>query len=408
MRGCIRAGVILVFGLLSVAPVSVVPAWALGLDQAFPGPLLGPQRAQGVVVWSHGRSLSHQDWKSPNPPYLTTLREGGWDVLRFDRLRDQDTLGASSRRLAAYADQLKREGYRRVVLAGQSFGAFLSLMAADRSNAVDAVVATSPAAFGSFSEFYHSWKLNATRLYPILAKVKRARVMLFYFHDDDFDPGGRGPKSRHILEQRHLPFAIINQPEYLTGHWASGTGLFMRRFGSCILDFISDDSLKGQFTCHPVWGNEPSADLSLPSELVHPHQPIRVALSGSSSGLTSAVEPAPVREVWYGLYPNGREVLLALEKVTGKRLTAVYAIGPGIKPGEPAEWTRRRGRIIHGGFVFAAPGQSTLRFRLRDDGGLAATWTSSDGRYSMKAGMRRIDPDDLARSGTFAVGAQLQ
>jgi dienelactone hydrolase len=394
MRGCIRAGAILVFGLLTGAQ-----AWALGLDPAFQRPLLGPQRAMGVVVWSHGRSLSYEDYKSPNPPYLAALRKAGWDVMRFDRPRDQDTLGASSRRLAAYADRLKSQGYRRVVLAGQSFGAFLSLMAADRSNDVDAVVATAPAAFGSFKEFYDSWRLNATRLYPILARIKRARVMLFYFHDDDFDPGGRASKSREILEQRGLPFAVINQPEYLTGHWASGTGLFMRRFAGCIRTFIADDSLKGRFNCHPVWGNQPSADLSLPGELVHPHRPIRAVLTGSSPRATSAVEAAPVRQAWYGLYPNGREVLLAVENVRGHHLSAVYAIGPGIKPGEPAEWSRREGHIVAGKFVFATPGMSTLRFRPRDDGGLAATWTSRDGKYSMKAGMRRIDPDDFARRG---------
>lgn len=358
----------------------------------------------GVVVWSHGRSLSSQDWKSPSPPYLAALRAAGWDVLRFDRMREEDSLGTSSRRLAAYADRLKGKGYRRVVLAGQSFGAFLSLMAAGRSSNVDAVVATAPAAFGSFSEFYDSWHLNATRLYPLLAKIKRARVMLFYFHADDFDPGGRGAKSREILEQRGLPFAVINQPEYLTGHWASGTGLFLRRFGGCIRDFIAADSLRGQFTCNPVWGNEPSADLSLPSELVHPHQPIQAVLSGSSPRVTSAVQPAPVREAWYGLYPNGREVLLAVENVAGDRLTAVYAIGPGINKDEPSEWSRRQGRIIGDEFVFAEPGKSTLRFRPRDDGGLEATWTSSDGKYSMDAGMRRIDPGDFARTGMSGSG----
>jgi pimeloyl-ACP methyl ester carboxylesterase len=402
MRGCIKAGIILVFGLLIASR-----AWALGLDPAFSGRLLGPQRAMGVVVWSHGRSLSYQDWQSPNPPYLAVLRAAGWDVMRFDRLRDDDSLGASSRRLAAYADQLKREGYRRVVLAGQSFGAFLSLMAADRSSDVDAVVATSPAAFGSFSEFYDSWTLNATRLYPILAKIRRARVMLFYFHNDDFDPGGRGPKSREILERRGLPFAVVNQPEYLTGHWASGTGLFMRRFGGCIRDFIADDSLRGRFTCTPVWGNEPSADLSLPSELVHPRQPLTAVLSGSSPRVTSAIEPAPVREAWYGLYPNGREVLLAVENVAGNRLTAVYAIGPGINKDEPSEWSRREGRIVDDEFVFAEPGKSTLRFRPRDDGGLEVTWTSNDGKYSMKTGLRRIDPSDFARGATSG-SSQLQ
>ena len=68
-------------------------------------------------------------------------------------------------------------------------------MAADASAEVDAVVATAPAAYGSFDEFYDSWRLNATKLYPLLEQVQRARVMVFYFHGDDFDPGGRGDRS---------------------------------------------------------------------------------------------------------------------------------------------------------------------------------------------------------------------
>ena len=48
---------------------------------------------------------------------------------------------------------LKHQGYRHIVFAGQSFGAFLALMAADASTDVDAVVATAPAAFGGFDGF---------------------------------------------------------------------------------------------------------------------------------------------------------------------------------------------------------------------------------------------------------------
>src|SRR5207245_473351 len=166
---------------------------------AFHPELLGPEHAAGVVVWNHGRSLSVEDSQSSAPPYLRVLRDSGWDVLRFDRVRDGDTLTDSARRLVEHVVQLKRKGYRRIVLAGQSFGAFLALMAADASDDVDAVVATAPAAFGSFDEFYDSWRLNATRLYPLLERVKRARGMLFYFHGDDFDPGGRRGRSRGVL-----------------------------------------------------------------------------------------------------------------------------------------------------------------------------------------------------------------
>ncbi|HEX5453697.1 MAG TPA: alpha/beta fold hydrolase [Stellaceae bacterium] len=392
------AGAILAAGLLISSP-----AFALGLDPAFPEPTLGPAQAKGVVVWSHGRSINSEDYKSPTPIYLEALRNDGWDVLRFDRLSRGDTLTASSKRLAEYAADLKREGYRQVVLAGQSFGGFLALMAADASTDVDAVVATAPAAYGNFEEFYDSWRLNATKLYPLLQDVKSARVMVFYFHDDDFDPGGRGEHSRAILSHTGRGYAVIDQPAYLSSHWAASTGLFLRRFGNCIRNFADDSGLSGEMVCHPRWGTIPSAEMKLPPELPATAHPQRVAAVGSAgrtgSGRSAAAGQTTdgFRDVWYGFYPNGREVLLGVETVHGDKLTAVYAIGPSIDNRHPASWSRRKGRIVGDSFVFQEAEKSTLRFRPTEDGGLEATWMSSDGKMSMDAHLKPIDPQELAQ-----------
>src|SRR6476661_5665645 len=243
------AGLVLAVGLQATGP-----ALALGLDPAFPEPALGPGGAKGVAVWSHGRSLNAEDSQSPTPAYLHALRDAGWDVMRFDRLSRGDTLSDSTRRLVEYAGELKHQGYKQVLLAGQSFGAFLALMAADASTDVDAVVATAPAAYGSLDDFYESWRLNATRLYPLLEKVKRARVMVFYFHGDDFDPGGRGEQSKQILSGRGVGYSVVDQPANLTTHWAASSGLFLRLFGSCIRDFANNASLSGEQVCEPHWG----------------------------------------------------------------------------------------------------------------------------------------------------------
>ncbi len=399
MRQSIFAGACALAAIL--VTLASIPAAAIGLDPAFHQSLLGPQQAAGVVVWNHGRSLDAEDYESPTPPYLRVLRDSGWDVLRFDRLRDGDTLGWSARRLVDAVADLKRRGYRRIVLAGQSFGAFLALMAADDSDAVDAVVATAPAAFGDFQGYYDTWRLNATRLYPLLEHVKRARVMLFFFHGDEFDPGGRGDVSRSILSQRGAGFAVVDQPAYLVGHWISSSGVFLRRFGDCIREFAADDTLRGELVCKPAWGEAPSADLRLPSELAHPQvAPRRLpALVGASARGAVSVPAVDggvaVRNTWYGFYPNGREVLIAIEATTGRDLTAIYAIGPGIDKGEPAEWSRRSGRVDGGELVFAQKGESTLRFRRREDGGLSATWISPDGATKMRAGLRQIDPSSF-------------
>ncbi len=384
---------------LGLTILASLPAAAMGLDPAFHRVLIGPQRAMGVVVWSHGRSLDAEDWKSPTPPYLRELRDLGWDVLRFDRLRDDDSLSYSSRRLVGITAQLKRQGYRRIVLAGQSFGAFLALMAAGDSDAVDAVVATAPAAFGDFDEFYDTWRLNATRLYPVLERIRRARVMLFFFHGDDFDPGGRGETSRQILSKHGIGFAVVDQPAYLVGHWISSSGLFLRRFGDCVRDFVGDDALKGEFECQPSWGNEPSADLRLPKGLLQEKAavPALIAATGASAPVAPEMDGgATAWNTWYGFYPNGREILFAIEGVHGRKLSAIYAIGPGIDRNEPAEWSRRTGHIAGREMVFAQKDESTLRFRPREDGGLTATWISPDGKTKMHAGLRRIDGLDVS------------
>jgi pimeloyl-ACP methyl ester carboxylesterase len=399
MRQFIFAGACML--ALSLITLASIPAEAIGLDPAFHQSLLGPQRATGIVIWNHGRSLNTEDYNSATPPYLRVLRDSGWDVLRFDRPRDGDTLSGSTRRLVEIVAELKQHGYRQIILAGQSFGAFLALMAADDSDAVDAVIATAPAAFGDFQGYYDTWRLNATRLYPLLDHIRRARVMLFFFHGDDFDPGGRGLESSSILSQHAVGFAVVDQPAYLVGHWISSSGAFLRRFGDCIRAFAADAGLRGELSCKPVWGEAPSAELRLPRELIHPGvaTPKLAALLGASARASlsaPAIDNVPsANETWYGFYPNGREVLVAIEAATGRELTAIYAIGPGIDKDEPAEWSRRNGRIEGDQLVFVRNGESTLRFRRQEDGGLNATWVSPDGTTKMKAVLRRIEPSSV-------------
>ena len=212
-------------------------------------PARGPTRAEGVVIWSHGRSIDAEDSLAPTPEYVTEMRKAGWDTFRLNRLRAGDTLAASGAALASYAEQFKASGYHRVVLAGQSFGAFISLIAADRSAAVDAVIGTAPAAYGNFEDNYATFRLNATKLYELLENVRHARVALVFFHGDEFDPGGRGERALEILARRDLPSLIIDQPARLVSHWAASTHAFTTRFGDCLASFAAMDEAHGALSC---------------------------------------------------------------------------------------------------------------------------------------------------------------
>lgn len=214
--------------------------------------LLGGERAHGAVIWSHGRSLQKECSLAPTPDYIGAFRAAGWDTFRLNRPSITDTLSESAGMLAGDADALKRRGYRRVVLAGQSFGAFISLIAAGQSDAVDAVIATAPAAYGSSLSNPAGYGLNATRLYDLLGAVRRARVALFFFEGDIFDPGGRAPTADEILRARGLAHLIVDRPAGLPTHWASIGTAFTVQFAQCLVAFAADGAARGPLQCHDL------------------------------------------------------------------------------------------------------------------------------------------------------------
>ena len=90
--------------------------------------LRGPTRAEGVVIWSHGRSVEVEDSLAPTPEYIGEMRKAGWDTFRFNRLRAGDTLPASGAALATYAEQFKAGHFKKT---GVTFASGQEKSAAD-------------------------------------------------------------------------------------------------------------------------------------------------------------------------------------------------------------------------------------------------------------------------------------
>jgi len=249
-------------------PIETAAAQAQLVPAQDAASLIGGGRAQGAVIWSHGRSLQKECSLVPTPDYISAFRAAGWDTFRLNRPSITDTLSESAGALAGEADALKRRGYRRVVLAGQSFGAFISLIAAGRSDAVDAVIGTAPAAYGSSQSNPAGYILNATRLYELLGAVRRARVALFFFEGDIFDPGGRAPIADEILRARGLAHLIVDQPAGLATHWASISTSFAAQFAPCLVAFAADGAARGALECHGLMAEAQRPTLTARSRFV--------------------------------------------------------------------------------------------------------------------------------------------
>jgi hypothetical protein len=340
---------------------------------------LGPAQASGAVIWAHGLSLHDEDSRTPTPPYVKALADQGWDTFRLNRLREAESLSGTAARLTKAARDLRAQGYRRIGLAGQSFGAFAALASVAEDGVADAVIATAPAAYGSFSDSFATWRANATELYRQLRQIGETPVMLVYFHGDSYDPGGRAEASHAILAGRRVRDLIIDQPADLIGHSAAASGLFSRRFAGCISRFIagSISTDADESACETPWGRHPSADFGIGRVAAT----LAAIPSAASVGLTGS---------WYGFYRTGREVMLRIDEVNGERVAATYLLGAGLDPQEQSESSRREGRFTKGELLFDEPGRNRLHYRLRPDGALAGSWQSRDGGATLDTVLRRM------------------
>lgn len=216
---------------------------------AYPAAALkGPRDAKGAVIWNHGINFLYGSEASaaPVPILMTAFRDAGWDVFRLLRPRMSEEPRGSAAEIAAAAQRLKQQGYARIVLAGQSGGAWLSLMAASRSGDVDAVIANAPAYYGTDHPTYYK---NSFILLDYIDDIRRGRIMISYFSADPYDPGGRGAKSEEILAKHGVPHLIIDRPEGLSGHNAGNSDLFLRRFGACALAVAGDGPMPTRESC---------------------------------------------------------------------------------------------------------------------------------------------------------------
>jgi dienelactone hydrolase len=341
-------------------------SWAATeLVEAYPAAMKGPAAAHGAIIWNHGLSQTEADAAAPIAAVMALFRDAGWDVYRLNRGIVSDREEDSTDALVAAIDGLKAKGYAKLVTAGQSFGAWISLNAAARSDKLSAVLVNAPAAYGDAS--MRGYERNETLLYPKLDAMRPVPVMISFFNRDLFDPGGRGPRADKILAARGIPHLIIDRPGVLEGHGAGSSVYFARRFGACWLAVAETGQVPALSACESHWGEAPSADLKLPADLV--------------------IAPGALTGKWYGNYTIGREVMLTVTKVDGDRAEAIYDVGP--TNAVAAESSHRHGQVKDGVLAFGEPGQTQLILTPAADGTASLLWIAADGRGRLAAVVRR-------------------
>lgn len=354
------------------------PSWALeaGLVPTYQeSNLLGANKAKGAIIYNHGQARLADPETTP-PFYLSKFWSGGWDVYSLIRPKAEDRESTSVEALKDTARHLRQMGYKKVVTIGQSFGGWISIdAAAQQEELFDAVIVTAPAAHGSSEDSFHNpltWKQNA-EIVEIAKGIRHLPLMVFLFKNDSYDPGGRGPGFLDHLAKRQdgSRYAVIDQPEGFEGHGAARSKLFSQKFGDCIVAFADSPQSSGPYHCPEVAAQQ---TMRLPDGVT--------AFAGPSSddGLNQLLG------IWNGWYQNGRELLFAIEAVSGDQVTAIYAWGPS--GSSAAGWERMTGHYDSTGIRFESP-KRLLHIMALPDGQIKIRWSRPDGGGVLTAFLAR-------------------
>jgi hypothetical protein len=206
-----------------------------------------------VYVWAHGKGASGTDDLRglPPPPHVRWLNDAGYDIVRFDRSPTVDERTRAAGWLRDGLARLRRSGYARVIVGGQSRGAWNSLQVLDTPGLADAVVAVSPAAHGSGASLGLLSQTDDFRQLLEDASPQGARVVFVQFRQDGFigDADARRRLVETILRPKIPALLVIDRPDGFAGHAAGNTAAFGQRYGACILQFVTQEGVALPASC---------------------------------------------------------------------------------------------------------------------------------------------------------------
>jgi pimeloyl-ACP methyl ester carboxylesterase len=226
----------------------------------------GPDQATGAIVWVSGRVslLGHatQIRTTKTPNYLREFNNHGWDVYRYFMPSEPEGNPDEAEALQASVvekfdsdiSDLSGRGYKRILLAGHSWGATISFYRAPRLPFINGIIATSPA----FARNYPPTKADIDRALQILLSGIRAlagrqlRASLVMAGEDEFNPN---PQLRLSLaaggfDSAQIPSLTINlKDDKMRGHQGAEHLDFALDFGSCLRSFFEKANPELHETC---------------------------------------------------------------------------------------------------------------------------------------------------------------
>ena len=225
----------------------------------------GPKVSDGLLIYLHGRGLPDAHKLPVLGVVVEIAKVANWDILKINRIPYVDERSEDDNLLSFIALEIARarkDGYRRIVIAGGSRGGWLALLSATLDG-VDGVIGLAPGTMG-LEQASLEWQRD--ELARRLSNAKARRVAMFLFEGDPLENVPRGEVIRQVLQGTQSAFMIVDRPPDLDGHSAGGSGRFTRRYRDCLLRFMrADDVRPGEVQCATDRGYAAGSDIGLPA-----------------------------------------------------------------------------------------------------------------------------------------------
>jgi pimeloyl-ACP methyl ester carboxylesterase len=263
----IRVRLVMILRICSLA-LALAFGWAIAchaqlVSSAFEEhdvPKLGPQAAEGLLIYLHGRGGWDID-KDRIPSVLIAMAKiAKWDVLRVIRVPFVDIASEDDNQrefIGREVDRAHGDGYRKIYVAGGSRGGWLALVSA-ALDSVDGVIAMAPSTTTDLA-----WQRDELARRLSLARTKR--IAVFFFEGDPREEVLRSETTRQALQISRSAYMLVDRPPGLLGHSAGMLGRFTRRYRDCLLQFMRSDEVQpGEVPCPADRGYAVGDDIGFP------------------------------------------------------------------------------------------------------------------------------------------------
>lgn len=221
-------------------------------EQLWPGAQNIPKGRKTLLYFIHGFSGSPRMHSPMEHYFVRRIQEAeGWDIIDADfpfKLDSQLMYGEASKLAAATyvarrIKELKAQGYERIVVGGQSVGAWTSLVLSTQPGLpLDGTILLVPACCawraGNDADPKHPEFANNKLYFDQLIERVRYPTVAVFFDQDSFEPGDRGASAAATLKQHGIPNLIIDHPPGFEGHGAAWLPVFDYGYRPCIVAFL--------------------------------------------------------------------------------------------------------------------------------------------------------------------------